>query len=520
MTMRPTKNKSIGRESPFQLNRRQLIGGSTALGLCASFVTDAAAQKRNRGGHLIAAAGNAGASDSLDPALFNGDFVFTLGPQLYDSLTVVDEHVQVQPALADKWEAKPGAAEWVFKLRKGVTFHNGKEMTAADVIFSINHHRGPDSRSVAGALVAAIEDIRETAPHEVTITLSSSNADLPFIFADTHLAIVPEGSNFTDGIGTGAFVLEKFEPGVLAQTRRNPNDYRSDRGYMETVETIAINDTAARLSALLSGSAHLICKVDPNSVVQLERLPQFQVFNVPGSGHLSLAMRCDAAPFDNLDLRLALKYAIDREKILQIVLRRNGTIGNDQPIPRFDPTYASDIPQRAYDPDKAKFHFKKSAHDAPVVLTSDNGALDLAQIFQASAAKAGITINLNRVPSDGYYNNIWQHVPFCASNWGGRTTADMMLSTAYASNSPFNETKWYSPAFDEKLIAARSELNLAKRRELYRDLQLMIHEVGGAIIPVFYNYIDAGSADIRGFVPMSTRQFSGYRAPEKVWFGT
>src|SRR5262249_27055945 len=160
---------------------------------------------------------------------------------------------------------------------------------------------------------------------------------------DWHLGIVPEGSNFMDGVGTGAFVLESFEPGVRLRAKRNSSDWRTNRGYVDAIEIIAINDPPARLNALMSGSVHIINKITPNTVSVLEKNPEIQVLNVTGAGHPEFAMLCDTPPYDNADLRLAMKYALDREAIMKIVLRNYGRVGNDQPIPSYDPFYA-DIP--------------------------------------------------------------------------------------------------------------------------------------------------------------------------------
>ena len=165
---------------------------------------------------------------------------------------------------------------------------------------------------------------------------------------------MPEGSKFTDGVGTGAFVLESFEPGVRTRTKRNPNDYRSDRGYVDTTETLAISDTNARLNALLSGAVHLISKLDPSLVTQIERNPKTQVFNIAGNGYCVYAMFCDTPPYDSADVRLALKYAIDREAMAEALTNGSGRATWQMWSPQ-SPFYVPELENAyPYDPAKAK----------------------------------------------------------------------------------------------------------------------------------------------------------------------
>jgi peptide/nickel transport system substrate-binding protein len=509
------------------MSRREFLGRATVLGISTALASSVlsrigvAAETPKRGGHLIIGLDGASSGNTLDPALLTATYMQGVGMQLYDTLTDVDEQLKVQPALAESWTTKAGAREWVLKLRKGVTFHNGKELTAADVVYSINHHRGKDSKSPAKALIASVTDLKATAKDEITLTLDSGNADMPALLADQRLGIVPEGSNFADGVGTGTFILEYFQPGVRTRVKRNPNYWRSDRGFVDSVETVAINDPTARMSALQSGSIHLMNRADPKIVTQLERNPQIQIFNVAGASHYTFPMRCDTAPFDNLDMRLALKYAVDRETMVRTVLRGYGKLGNDQPIPGFDPFFAADIPQRPYDPDKAKFHFKKSGYGGPIVLSvadiAFTGAIEAAQLYQAGAAKAGITLQVDRVPSDGYWDNVWMKKPFTGSYWSGQPTADLMFTYAYKSDAAWNETFWKRPKFDQLLMTARAELDTAKRKQMYREMQLMVYEDGGEIIPMFNNFLDAALKKVRGFVPHPLGQMSRDRAPERIW---
>ena len=141
------------------INRRQFLEGALALGISSTIATGALAQTPKRGGHIIVGLNDASASDSLDPGTYTS-FMGIVGAQLWDSLTLVNEHGEVRPALAESWETKPGAVDWVFKLRRGVTFHNGKPFTAADVVHSLNHHGGKGSKSAARSLVRQIAEIK------------------------------------------------------------------------------------------------------------------------------------------------------------------------------------------------------------------------------------------------------------------------------------------------------------------------------------------------------------------------
>jgi peptide/nickel transport system substrate-binding protein len=507
------------------IGRREFMRGAAAVGVAGATANAVLSQKAfaqtpKRGGNLILGLNGASTSDSLDPGSWASTHIQVFGHQLYNLLIETDDKVRLVPSLAESWEAKTGASEWVIKIRKGVTFHNGKELAAADVVHSINHHRGKDSKSGAKALVSPITDVKASDKHEVTITLDGANADLPYLLSVYQLCIGPEGSAFDDGIGTGPFILDTFQPGVRGFTKRNPNYWRSDRAFVDTVETIAINDATARHNALVSGSVHMINRLDPKAASLLQANKSVQIFEISGSSHYCFAMRCDAPPFDNGDLRIALKHAIDREAIVKTILAGHGKVANDHPIASFNPFHAADIPQTPYDPDKAKFYFKKADQGPIGLVVSDAafvGAVDAAQIFQASAAKAGIDIELQRAPADGYWETVWRKKPFCATYWSGRPTADLMLSIAYKSDAPWNETAWKRPAFDKLLVAARAELDDAKRKPMYRELQMMIHEDGGVIIPMFNNTLDAGSIKVKGYVSDPMLQISGYRAPEKVW---
>ena len=506
------------------MRRREFLERASALGISAALASSVAsrafAQAPSKGGDLKLGIDSAGATDSLDPATYTANYMQVVGYQWGNCLVELDENNQTVPELAESWEPNADATQWVFKLRRGIEFTNGKEMTAEDVVYSINHHRSEGSTSGAQGYLQMITDLKVSDTHEVTAILDSGNADVPYIMADYHLLIVPDGTDMKQPVGTGAFIIETFEPGVRTLSRRNPNYWKEGRGHADSVETLAINDLTARTSALQTGAVHWINRLDPKTIDLLARAPGMRVHDVPSAGHYTFPMRADTAPFDNNDLRLALKYGIDREDVVSKILRGFGKVGNDHPVPEFDPFYAADIPQRPYDPDKAKFHFEKSGVGGPITLhiadAAFTGAVDAATLYKEHLARAGITLNLQREPSDGYWSNVWMQKPFVGSYWGGRPTADLMLSVAYQSDAAWNESFWKRDAFDELLIAARGELDFERRKQMYHDLQLMIHEDGGEVIPMFNNFLFGGRDNVEGFVRAPV--LTGLRVAEQLYF--
>lgn len=510
----------------YEINRRDFIKQASAMGAAAGipfvpFAETARASTPKRGGHLVVGLDGASLSDNLDGATYAATYMQVVGMQIHDTLAEIGENGTVEPSLAESWETKPGAREWTVKLRKGVSFHNGKEMTAADVVYSINHHRGENSKSAAKSFFKSVTEIKASGQHEITVSLDSGSADFPYLLGDYHVCIVPDGGDFKSGIGTGPYILKEFNPGVKTLTERNPNYWNPNRGYVNSVETQAINDPTARLNSLLGNAVHLVNGVSPQVVEMLGGNKQIQLFNYASAGHYSFPMRCDMSPFDNNDLRLAVKYATNREELVQKVLSGNGLVANDNPIAPFVQFAATDIPQRPFDPDKAKFHFNKSGFSGPLRLSVSDaafpGAVNAGQLMQASFSKAGMQLEVDREPADSYWDNVWMKKPFCASYWDGRPIPDGLLTLAYQSDASWNKSYWKRPKFDKTLIEARAELDVDKRSQMYRELQLMIVDDGGELIPLFNNFIEAASTTVKGYVPIPFWKMSSFRAPAKVW---
>lgn len=483
------------------IDRREFIKRVTAMGLAAAIPSallaeEARASEPKRGGLLRQVLRGGSTSDTLFASGGGDTHNVNTSWQILNNITEVNADGDIVGELAESWEASDDAVQWVFKLRKGVEFHNGKTLDAEDVIHSINVHRGEDSKSTGKGLVTGIEDIKADGKNTVIFTLKSGNADFPFVLSDYHFPIGPagtEGADWDKGIGTGPFSLTHWEPGVRSETKRNPNYFKEGKPYFDAIETLHVADVTARTNAIITDAADVMDEPDLRTVHLLEQNQSLTIQETAGAKHFTYPMRMDTPPFDNQDVRTALKYAIDREAILRTLLRGHGYLGNDHPIPRSQRFYASELPQRQYDPDKAKFHLKQAGMNSlDLTLFAGDiyvGGVDGAVLYKEHAAKAGINIDVQRVSTDGYWSEIWNVKPFCVSFWSGRATEDLMLSTAFAADSSWNETKWTHERFNKLLVEARAELDFAKRRAMYVEMQQLIRDVGGLVAPVFANWV-------------------------------
>jgi peptide/nickel transport system substrate-binding protein len=508
-----------------RLSRRDFLGRAAALGVTAPFATmllsgAAMAQSPVKGGILKAGLQGGEATNSLDPASFLSQVPFSFGKCWGDYLVRLNRDGSLENKLAEEIGASDDAKTWTMKIRQGVEFHNGKTVTAEDVAATITRHADANSKSGALGILTNITGVKASG-NEVIVELASADADFPYLMADYHLIIQPNGGkdNPNEGISAGPYKVTVNEPGVRQGGEKFANYWGGDgMGHADQIEIIVINDATARTSALQGGQVHMINRVEPKIVDLIKRVPGVTIQNVSGRGHYVFIMHCNTAPFDNVDLRLALKYAMNREEMLDKILFGYGSIGNDFPINAAYPLF-TELEQRTYDPDKAAFHFKKSGHDGPVLLrTSDvafTGAVDAAQLYQQSCAAAGIPIEVKREPGDGYWSEVWNKQPFSTSYWGGRSTQDQMYTTAYYSKADWNDTRFFNDKFDQMLLAARSELDEAKRKQMYADMGTIIRDEGGLILPMFNDFIDASGSKAGGFnVHPAGEMMDGYALAE------
>jgi peptide/nickel transport system substrate-binding protein len=514
----------LSRRSFMQYALAAGVGTAAASGMWSSKVAMAAPKK---GGVFRWGIHDGNTSDTHDPGTYVTRQMIFLAHQYRSYLTMINPDNTLGPDLALSWEATPDAKNWTFKIHKGATFHSGKAVTAEDVVASMNHHRGDKTTSAAKALLTGVEDIVADDKYTVTFKLKGGNADLPWLMTDYHLAICPANAdgtiNWQSGDGCGPYKIDSGQFGVSWKLSRH-DGWHGEGAYFDGVEMTILNDPNARQTALVTGDVDSVSLVDLKTLALLKRDPNIVVDNVPSGAAITMPMFCDTAPFNDVNVRNALKLSMDRQEIIDKIAFGAATMGNDFHLAPVQPYFPEDIPQREYDPDQAKSLLKKAGAEGLSVnlSTADSvfsGAVDMCVLYAEQAKKAGININVVREPSDGYYSDVWLKKPFTAVSWGARPTPDVMFTLAYKEDAAWNESRWKNPEFNKLLLEAKAELDQDRRKQMYHDMCLLMRNDGGTIIPFFNNFVFARRKNVQhGPNLAASWACDGARAPSRWWF--
>lgn len=514
-----------------KISRRSFMNYSMAAGMTASAATGlwgtAAKAEPKRGGTFRIGQHDGNTSDQHDPGKYQSfaDIALTHTYRAY--LTMINPDQTLGADVASEWSAIPDATEWTFKINPKATFHSGPKVTAADVIASMNHHRGEDTTSAAAALLATVTDIVDNGDNSVTFKLSAPNADLPWVMPDYHLPILPANAdgtmNWQSGDGCGPYKLVKFEPGVQASLVRF-DDWHGEGAYFDAVEFQIINDPNARQSALITGDVDAVSLLENKTLGLLARNKDVEIDNISSAQAITLPMFYDQEPFSNDDVRMALKLAINREEIIEKITFGAATIGNDFHHSPAMPYFPAEIPQRQYDPEQAASLWKKAGMEGQTVSisTADSittGAVDAMILYSEHAKAAGIDIKVVREPNDGYWSDVWLKKPWCMVTWGARPTPDVMYTLTYKDGAPWNESHWKNEKFNELLLQGKAELDDVKRAEIYHDMGVIARDEGSTVIPYFPNFVFGRRKNVRHSGELAASwAMDGARAASRWWF--
>ncbi|WP_333816557.1 ABC transporter substrate-binding protein [Tabrizicola sp.] len=453
-----------------------------------------------------------GTSLTMDPAFNNLNDDSYQQNLVFNKLVNLDANFQPVPELAKSWSASEDGKTWTFVLEEGVTFHDGKPLTAADVVYTFKRLIDPATGSPGTPLLSFLDPAGIVAvdDHTVTMTTKDVVAELPLLIANKYTMIVQDGATSetlkAKGVGTGPFVQDVYD---LAQDtrifRKNPTYWRAGLPVAECIDLKVITEEVSRVAAIQSGSADLILSAGPAALTTLKDDPTAQPVPAAGAGgYMTLSMQTDAPPFDDLRVRQAMKLVVDRQLVVDTVLLGNGIAGNDNPIAPNNPlAYRSDTLPR--DVERAKALLAEAGYPDGITVdlnTADAGPgyVMLAQVYQQMAAPAGITVNVVNNPADSYWDLIWMKSPFFSSSWNGRSVPEALAYT-FISSAEYNEGRWSNAEYDALVTAMRIETDTEKRVEMVKRAQQILSEEGGIIIPVFFVDTAVLRTGCSGYVP-------------------
>lgn len=500
-------------KAPKGLDRRTFlqkgIAAGVALGIgfpLTNFATRTLAATPRRGGVLRMSFRSSPAR--LDPAFAINGEEYVITQAVYDTLTNLDPSFAVTPGLAHTWYSNAEATIWTFELREGVTFHHGRDMTANDVVYSIRRVLDPATASPGKDALGPIERVEALDAHTVRFHLLGPYADFPTIMAQTFGRVLPEekvGTLDAQPVGTGPFRVVEHLPGQHTRMVRNENYWLDGRPYLDEVWHVHYPEVSTEQAAFQSGLIDVLWEVPTNQIAALQRVSNADLIEIPSPGFQPLAMRSDGQPFSDLRVRQAFKHAINREQLLQVVLRGHGTLGYDHPVP---PTsnFASEVEALPYDPELARSLLRDAGYgngfEMRMYASPDrHGGVETATMVQQMLQAVGVRLSIQQMPWDRLVSEVWAKEQLFVSNWFGRPTIDEQLYPYFHSTGSWNEYHYSDERVDSLLVSARKETDEARRQGLYAEVQQLLATEGPAVIPYFLNYVTAVNKKVKGYVP-------------------
>ena len=473
------------------LDRRRLLTSGAAAAVFAGTAIPGLGPAK-RGGRLRAGLSGGSPEDSWDARNHAGLFMIAAAQgAVFDTLTEVAPDGSLRGELATRWQARADARVWTVDLRQDAVFHNGRPFSAEDVIASLELHLDPRVCSPVRSLVAEMIEIRKISNYQVRLTLIDGNVDLPYLLADYHLLMYPAGQiaqAMAEGIGTGLYKVEHFEPGHRFIGQRVHEHYRDGQsGWFDEVDFIALNSRAERREALQTRRVDV---ADQLTTMPFE-IPHIRLKKVIGNQHLRLAVTDRATPDQAWNLIRGLKHGLDRQALLDRLFDGAGRLGADAPIGPANRSFDAGLLPLSFDPEVARAHFASAGFGHEKVLCV---ALPTSAPFTV-AELADLSLDL--LPGS---RQQLRFVPAAASDppaevemslGYGRAIEDWALSTGPGKALGWMLQRLPSTQFDRQRRAARSERDSAIRRRYYINMQHQLRDAGMMVVPVFADFSHA-----------------------------
>ncbi|WP_413760179.1 ABC transporter substrate-binding protein [Streptomyces sp. MMBL 11-3] len=479
--------------------------------------------KPRRGGRLRAAFAGGGASETLDPHLANLFADVARAKALFDKLADYGDDLSARPRLAVGWEPNAGLDRWKVTLREA-EFHDGKAVTAEDVLFSYRRIADPGKAFRAKASLEPIDlaASRAVDGRTVEFVLKRPTAEFPNVLAAFGAYIVPDGTSDADfegkPVGSGPFRFVSFAPGRSAVFRRN-DAYWDGAPYLDELEFVVANEESARVNALLGGQVEYAHELNPTTARAHEGKGQIEIVRLRNSAMQAFAMKTDRAPFDDARVREAFFLIADRQELIDGALSGAGVVGNDLFGKGYE-YYAGTLPQRGQDLDRAR-SLLKAAGAEKLEVTLDTSAVaagftEAASIFRDQAAKAGVTVKVRMGSKDSYWADILDSGTLCCYR-SGAMPIEAHISQRLLTDSTTNATKWHHKDFDALYRQAQATKDDKERAAVFARMQRRLYAEGGFLVWGFADWIIATARNVKGVEDQAPANTLDWARFDKVW---
>ncbi|MHC4049411.1 ABC transporter substrate-binding protein [Bradyrhizobium sp. 25ACV] len=456
-----------------------------------------------------------GPIQAVDPIVVGDTGGIVMIQQVGEFLCIDGTDLVLKPCLATSWKPNQDGTVWTFLLRKGVKFHSGSEMTADDVVATFDRLTDPNVPSPAGSVFSGFlrkGGTRKVDDYTVAFHLDAPNGNFPYLVSsDNYNAIILRASfagNFEQNWdGTGPFKIEKFTARVGASFVRNEN-YWGPKALPARTQFVFFTDIQPQILAFQSGEVDVILKLPALAGVSLLNDPTVDIISVESAAHEAVSMRCDTGPFKDPRVRQAVALCLDREKLVQGLMRGHAIIGNDSPFASIYPSTDQTVPQRKRDIARAKELMKAAGMEkgfqAPVVVLNWQEIPQYAQLIQAWVKEIDIDLKLNimnwksAIGDRVFGRSPWLDSAMSFMVWGARGVPNFYLSSILRSEGPRNAAHFKNTRFDTLASSYIAAIDFEAQRATAGEIQRLLLEETPQLYGYFFSQLAAVKKGIVG----------------------
>ncbi len=534
-----------------KMDRREFLRTTTLLGVSATaayamassilgktilpdFISTANAAEQKMGGVIRY---GMVVQEMADPATFSWTEKANVARHIIEYLVETGPDNITRPSLAEKWEASDDLKTWTFYLRKDVKWSNGDDFNADDVVFNFTRWLDPKTGSSnLGLFNAMLEEtgekddkgnpvkrmikgaVEKVDNHTVKLNLKTPVLSIPenlynYPTGIVHRNFEKEGGNFTKNpVGTGPYTLTEFKVGELAVLKKRTEPYWGGEVFLDEIRVIDLgSDPGAYLAAIASGQVDVLYELDLTTLEAAKNIPGIKVISTPSTQTGVIRMKVTEKPFDDIRVRKAVQKCCDAQRMLDIAHQGLGIVAEHHHVATIHPEYFA-LPPYKQDIEGAKKLLVEAGYPDGIELSCNVGNTNgpweqnSVAVLKEDAAKAGINIKINVMPSAQYWD-VWTKAPLSLTSWTHRPLGTMVLGLAYRAGVPWNESSYNNPEFDAALDEAEATLDVEARRAKMEKVEKILQDDAVLVQPFFRSVFTAIRDNVVGFEMHPTRYY-------------